>query len=54
MLQYLTEAEALIWFKHQTDNSWLREAVDDPSEVFKKIILFTLLEWRLGTKLSFC
>ena len=40
----LSETEALTRFKHQTDNSWLREAVDDPDEVFKKIILFPLLE----------
>ena len=40
----LTETSAVTRFKHQTDNSWLREAVDDPDEVFKKIILFPLLE----------
>ena len=49
-MQYLTETEALIWFKHQTDNSWLREAVDDPGEVFKKIILFPLLEFEAQHK----
>ena len=37
-------------FKQQTDNSWLREAVDDPDEIFKKIILFPLLECEIQHK----
>jgi hypothetical protein len=28
----------------KNDVAWLREAVDDPDEVFKKVILFPLLE----------
>ena len=46
----LTESSALARFKQQNDNSWLREAVDDPDEVFKKIILFPLLECEVQHK----
>merc|ERR1711874_523124 len=46
----LTESPALVRFKQQNDNSWLREAVDDPDEVFKKIILFPLLECEVQHK----
>ena len=46
----LTESPALARFKQQNDNSWLREAVDDPDEVFKKIILFPLLECEVQHK----
>ena len=31
---------------------WLREAVDDPDEVFKKVILFPLLECEIQHKVS--
>ena len=37
-------AQAITSFKPQEDNTWLREAVDDPDEVFKKVVLFPLLE----------
>ena len=40
----LCQAQAITSFKHQEDNTWLREAVDDPDEVFKKVVLFPLLE----------
>ena len=46
----LVESPALTRFKQQNDNSWLREAVDDPDEVFKKIILFPLLECEVQHK----
>ena len=39
----LCENNAVSRFKPQTDNSWLREAVDDPDKVFKHILLLPLL-----------
>ena len=46
----LVDSPAVTRFKQQNDNSWLREAVDDPDEVFKKIILFPLLECEVQHK----
>ena len=40
----LCQAQAIASFKPQEDSTWLREAVDDPDEVFKKVVLFPLLE----------
>ena len=46
----LVDSPAISSFRQQNDNSWLREAVDDPDEVFKKIILFPLLECEVQHK----
>ena len=46
----LCDNNAVSRFKPQTDNSWLREAVDDPDEVFKRILLFPLLECEVQHK----
>ena len=46
----LCDNNAVSRFQPQTDNSWLREAVDDPDEVFKRILLFPLLECEVQHK----
>ena len=46
----LCDNKSISRFKQQTDNSWLREAVDDPDEVFKRILLFPLLECEVQHK----
>jgi len=46
----LTETPALLRFQEQKESGWLREAVDDPDDVFKRIILFPLLECEVQHK----
>ena len=36
--------------KYEVNQGWLREAVDDPDDVFKRIILFPLLECEIQHK----
>jgi len=46
----LCETTCLTRFREQEDSGWLREAVDDPDEVFKKVVLFPLLESQVKHK----
>ena len=40
----LCETQAIKGFVKQEDGAWLREAITDPDEVFKRVLLFPLLE----------
>jgi len=46
----LSESSSLASFRQQNDSAWLREAVDDPDEVFKRVLLFPLLECEIKHK----
>jgi len=46
----LCDSSSLARFREQEDSAWLREAVDDPDEVFKRVLLFPLLECEVQHK----